>query len=135
MNSRLPTSNVIWLFVNIRVLILIFLIVLRFFQSRDYTFFKNNNHNSNWVWLVELSTNKCLINLGGWGGGLQTSSKVFRGWSKSGRCKSGSWYKRKNLQILNLQIFAALLIHLLTTTTDFDKLFFKFFLCSHSWCL
>ena len=47
--GSVPHRNItfIWLFVNIRVLILIFLIVLRFFQSRDYTFFKNNNHNSN----------------------------------------------------------------------------------------
>ena len=35
--------------------------------------------------------------------------------------------QKENLQILNLQIFAALLIHLLTTTTNFDKLFLKFF--------
>ena len=52
------------------------------------------------------------------GGVLHTSSKLFRGWVKSGRCKSGSWHKRKNLQILNPQILAALLIHQLTTTTD-----------------
>ena len=47
--GSVPHRNItfIWLFVNIRVLILIFLIVLRFFQSRDYTHFKNNNHNSN----------------------------------------------------------------------------------------
>ena len=38
-NSRFPTSNVICPFINIRVLILIFLIALRLFQSRDYTFF------------------------------------------------------------------------------------------------
>ena len=38
-NSRFPTSNVICPFINIRVLILIFLTALRLFQSRDYTFF------------------------------------------------------------------------------------------------
>ena len=40
MNSRFPTSKVILPFVNIRVLLLIFLIALRLFQSRDYTFFQ-----------------------------------------------------------------------------------------------
>ena len=40
LNSRFPTSKVILPFVKIRVLILIFLIALRLFQSRDYTFFQ-----------------------------------------------------------------------------------------------
>ena len=43
--------------------------------------------------------------------GLQKSLKVSKGWVKSGRCKSCSWHKRKNLQILNLQILASQLIH------------------------
>ena len=39
LNSRFPTTNVICPFINIRVLVLIFLTALRLFQSRDYTFF------------------------------------------------------------------------------------------------
>ena len=92
---------------------------LHFLLNNNNNNNNNNNHNSNWVCLVELSTKKSLMNLlngvcpvKGVGGGLHTSSKLFRdGSRKSGRCKSGHWHKRKNLQILNLQILAALFIH------------------------
>ena len=49
---------------------------------------------------------------------LQTSSKVFRGWFKSGRCKVAAGTKGKMCG--------------LTTTTDFDINYFLSFLCSHS---
>ena len=138
---ELQISHIQCYYGYLKVLILIFLIALRLFQSSDYPFKTTTTTATESDWLSFQPKNLSWIYwMGcvlwrGWGGGLHTSSKLFRGWVKSGRCKSGSWHKRKNLQILNLQIFAALLIHLLTTTTDFDKLFLKFFLCSHSWCL
>ena len=90
------------------------------FRDYWYTFSLTYNHNSNWVWLVKLSLKKVSYKLTEWGlfrvggrEGLQKSLKVSKGWVKSGRCKSCSWHKRKNLQILNLQILTSLLILLL----------------------
>ena len=113
---ELQISHIQCYYGYLKVLILIFLIALRLFQSRDYTFFQTTTTTateSDWLSFQP----KNLMNLLNWvcpvkgvGGGLHTSSKLFRGWVKSGRCKSGSWHKRKNLQILNLQILAALLI-------------------------
>ena len=112
---ELQISHIQCYYVYLKVLILIFLIALRLFQSRDYTFFQTTTTTATESDWLSFQPKKSLMNLLNGvcpvKGGLHTSSKLFRGWVKSGRCKSGSWHKRKNLQILNLQILAALLIH------------------------
>ena len=100
----------------LKVLILIFLIALRLFQSRDYPFKTTTTTATESDWL-SFQPKKVSHRGAEWGlscegegrGGLQTSSKVYG--SSQADCKNGSLHKRKNLQTLNLQILAAPLIH------------------------
>ena len=87
LNSRFPTSKVILPFVKIRVLILIFLIALRLFQSRDYTFFQTATTTateSDWLsfqpknlsWIYWMG---CVLWRGLGGGGVCTHPLSFSG--------------------------------------------------------
>ena len=117
---QLQISRIQYYYGYLRVPLLIFLIAHRLFQSTllGLHFLLNNNHNSNWAWLVELSTKKVSHEFTGWGfsceggGGAEVADIIFQGvGNMSGKCKSDSWHKKKNLLFFNLQTLAALPIH------------------------
>ena len=115
---ELQISHIQCYYGYLKVLILIFLIALRLFQSRDYPFKTTTTTATESDWL-SFQPKKVSHRGAEWGlscegegkggGGLQTLFKAYG--SSQGRCKNGSLHKRKNLQTLNLQILAALLIH------------------------